>query len=236
MAETNWTFFGASAADVTRGVTAAFTKPNGGGNFTFGFNSKVDGSKVVGAYYNATNFAPLRDDSAQLTGGSIRGALMRSSASTNPLGFTVGLFINLAAGDASSNSYVLALSNDNPSRIILAKLALQTAVSTALASTVQLRTSSATYVAGTWLHLRLDSICNPNGDVVLSCKYNNLATNPVTAPVWESIPGMNDFIDDSLAINTGINPLAGGYLGYYFQSSAIGARAFVDHIVPERAK
>jgi hypothetical protein len=236
MAETDWGFFGAAAADIARGVTAAFTKPNDGGSFAFGFNSKVAQSKAVGLYYNHTNFSPLQNDAAQLTGGSIRGALMRSGASVNPIGFYVGLYINLATPSETSEGYVLGLSSDSPSRIVLAKMMPSVELSTSLANPTKLAVSSASFLPDTWVHLRLDSIVNPNGDVVLRCLQNNMSNHPVTAPVWEAIPGISDFVDDALGINSGSLPRAGGYLGFCFQSSIAGGRAFVDHVSVRRAR
>jgi len=61
MAETDWTFLlnSASAASVDRGVTTGTGKPNGGGNFAFGFNSLVNDQSVVGLYVNGANFTPM---------------------------------------------------------------------------------------------------------------------------------------------------------------------------------
>jgi hypothetical protein len=87
MAESDFGFFGASAADTKRGVSAGFTPPNGGGSFVFGFNSQLAQAKSSGVYYDATNFAPLRDDSSNATGGSVRGdpdatTILSTSSST----------------------------------------------------------------------------------------------------------------------------------------------------------
>lgn len=223
MAESDFSVFGAAAADIARGVTAGFTPPNGGGNFVFGFNSKVSGAKATGLYYNATNFAPLRDDNGYATGGSVRGCLKRGR-SVSSVGYSIGLFIGLQATTENDTGYILGLSNDDPSAIVLAK----TTPLTGLTSAAALAVSSETFTWDTWLHLRLDAIVNPNGDVVLKCFRNDLDTNPVTAPVWEAISGLSDFIDDSLGINSGSNPLAGGYGGWFFQSTAASMRGFID--------
>lgn len=225
MAETDFGLFGDAAGDIARGVTAGFTPPNGGGSFVFGFNSRVAGSKAVGLFYNAAKFAPLRDDSDNATGGSVRGCLKRGR-SVNPLGFSTGLFVNLINTTTLDKGYILGLSDNDPHAIVLAKMSLAAGLDPT--STSILRASSETFLWDTWLHLRLDSIVNPNGDVVLKCLRNDLTQHPCTAPVWEVIPGMTDFIDDALGISSGSDPLGGGYAGFYFQSTVVGERAFVD--------
>lgn len=225
MAESNFGIFGAAAGSIARGVTAGFTPPNGGGNFVFGFNSKVAGDEAVGLFYNATGFAPLRDDELNATGGSVRGALQRGR-SVASVGFSTGLFICLQATTENDKAYILGLSDDDPSAIVLAKVAPSSGLDGE--ATTTLRTSSATYTWETWLHLRLDAIVNPNGDVVLKCYQSDLENYPVTSPNWEAIPGMTDFIDDALGINSGSAPMAGGYGGWFFQSTISGARSFID--------
>lgn len=238
MAETDFNIFGDAAGDVSRGVTAGQTPPNGGGSFVFGFNSKVTGSKVVGLHPGGvTNFAPLRDDTNTATGGSVRAAIKRG-LSVSPTGFSCGLFINLVAATANDFAYVLGLSDNDPHAIVLAKVSLVAGLDPT--STSILRTSSATFLPDVWHHLRLDSIVNPNGDTVLRCFSNDLNTNPVSAPVWTQITGMDDFIDDALGIATqdtgSPTPLAGGFGGFYFQSTNTNLRAFVDHFELHRQK
>ena len=229
MAETDFGIFGATAADLARGVTSGFAVPSGGDTFTFGFNSKGTGNIATGLYYNATNFAPLRDDSANATGGSVRAALKRG-VSVSATGFSIGIFCNLVTTTESDVAYVLGLSDNDPHSIVLAKTALN--INLDQASTKILRVSSETFTWDTWLHLRLDSIVNPNGDVILKCFRNSLATHTVKAPTWVAISGMTDFVDDALGVasnDTGTpDPLAGGYAGFYFQSSKAGSRGFVD--------
>lgn len=231
MAESDFGIFGAAAGDIGRGVTAGFTPPNGGGNFVFGFNSKVTGAKAAGLYYNAAGFAPLRDDESNATGGSVCGALQRGR-SVSAVGFSVGLFINLQSTTENDKAYILGLSDDDPSAIVLAKVAPITGLDAE--ATTTLRVSSETFTWETWLQLRLDAIVNPNGDVVLKCLQNDLDINPVTSPNWEAIPGMADFIDDALGINSGSDPMAGGYGGWYFQSTISGARGLIDQFTMSR--
>jgi len=235
MAETNFAVIGAEAGAMARGVTAAFTPPpaNATNAFVFGFKSKASGGQAAALYYNATNYAPLRDDAANATGGSIRLAMKRG-VSVTPNGYSVAIFINLQGTSVSDVGYLLGLSNDEPSSIVLAKLAPSSGLD--IDSTNILRTSSATYTQDTWVQLRLDSIVNPNGDVVLKCFQNDLDNYKVDDPTWESISGMDDYIDDALAINSGSDPLAGGYMGFCCYSSILNGVALVDHLECYRQK
>ena len=229
MPESDFEVFGASAAEIKRGVTAGLTPPNGGGNFVFGFNSQVAEAVACGLYYNAVNFNPLKNNAGDPTGGSVRIAMKRG-VSTSPLNYASGLFMCLQGASAPSDSdtgYILGLADNDPSEIVLAKVAPNAGLDPT--ATTALRVSSATYTWDTWLHLRLDVIVNPNGDVVLKVYMNNLDSNPVTAPVWETVVGLEDFVDDSLGINSGSNPLAGGWAGWYFYSNQSQSRGAFDN-------
>lgn len=230
MAETDWGIIGSDAQYVRRGVTAGFTPPNGGSSFVFGFRSTVAEDNSVGLYYNPTagKYNPLVDEDSNATGGSVRGALQRYT-SANALGFSVFLFMNLQGTTTSEYGYLLGLSNNDPHEIMLAKTTIAAGLDPTDTATV-LRTSSQTYAVGNWLHLRLDAIVNPNGDTVLKCFQNDLTTNLVSNPTWAAIAGMDDYIDDSLGINSSANPLAGGYAGFGFESSIVSAHALVDHV------
>jgi len=239
MAETDWNIFGSAAGDVTRGVTAGQTPPNGGGDFIFGWNSRSTGTHAVGMHPGGVaNFAPLRDDSSNATGGVVQAAIKRGQ-SPSPIGFSVGLFMNLVNTTENDYAYILGLSDNDPHEIVLAKCALNAGLDPT--TDYILRTSSQTYLNDTWLHLRLESIVNPNGDVVLRCFQNDLNTNAVTSnTTWEAIVGMDDFIDDALGIataDTGLEtPLAGGYGGAFFVAEGENRRAFVDHFQMWRQK
>jgi hypothetical protein len=233
MAESDFAFFGASASQIKRGVTAGYTPPSGGSAFVFGFNSQSAGDLASGVYYNATNFAPLRDDSSpqNATGGSVSGALKRaiSQAAT---GYSIALFMCLQGASAPTTEdtgYLLGLSDADPHNIILAKGAPSVGLDPDSSEITVLETSSETFSWDTWVHLRLDAIVNPNGDVVLKCYQNDLDTNAVTAPSWEAITGISDYIDDALGANTNSNPLAGGFAGWVFQSSQAYRRGVIDH-------
>ena len=91
--------------------------------------------------------------------------------------------------------------------------------------------SADSFALGTWLHLRLDVIVNPNGDVVLSAFQNDLGAHPISsAPDWKPINGMASFIDDRLAVNTGTAPLTSGRGGFALAVKDTTRRGFFDAI------
>jgi hypothetical protein len=235
MAEADFNFMtgGLNAATVARGVSAGFTPPNGGGTFVFGFHSLATTPGAVGLYANQTNFDPLLDDSANATGGSVRGAIQRG-ASGGPLGFAPFLFIGVQGTTVNDQGYLLGLSDNDPHEIILRKGSPVNGLSPTASGV--LRTGSSTFIPDTWLHLRLDMIVNPNGDVVLKVFESDLTANPVTAPVWAASPGIADFIDDALGVNSGSAPFTGGRVGFGFETSDISRRGFFDHLEILRQK
>lgn len=229
MAEADWTVLTNSlaAGSVKRGVTGGITRPNGGGNFLYGFNSLDSSQGVVGLFTNQVNFAPMAK------GGSVRAAIKRGigGGKTN---FAPFIFICLGGALVTDQGYMLGLGDSDPHRIILRKGALtgglpDAAVTSPPTSGV-LRKSTATYSEDTWLHLRLDAVVNTNGDVVLNVYRNDLAANSVASPVWAAIDGMAQFIDDALGVNSGSAPFTSGRGGFGFQTKDVTRRSYFDHL------
>lgn len=249
MASTDWTECSGNldTNTVARGVTAGTTPPNGGSSFVYGMNSLSATVGAVGLYVNATGnsganalFAPMQTDSNIATGGSIRGALIRGTSSEPQTGFAPFLFINLKSGltsnpNVNDTAYILGLEDANPARIVLRKGPLSGGLSVDTTKST-LAVSSNAYSPGTWVHIRLDAIFNQNGDVVLLAFQNDLTTNPVTAPVWNSIPGIPTVVDDALAVNSGTTPLSGGFAGFAMYTGALQKRCYFDQIQVLRQK
>lgn len=235
MAQANWSYLtgGLDAATVARGVSAGFTPPNGGSTYVYGFNSLNDSTGVVGLFNNALNFDPMLDDLGDATGGSIRGAIKRGLSGAHT-GFAPFFFMGLTGDSVSDEAYMLGLSDDSPNTVILKKGPLNSGL--VPDSTGVLGLGATTYLPDIWHHLRLDVIVNPNGDVILKCYYSDLTSNPVTAPVWQAIPGLETFIDDALSVNSGTAPLIGGRAGWGFYTSEISRRGFYDHIQVARQR
>lgn len=241
MSSADWTILTGSlgVTYVKRGVTAGVAKPNGGSNFVYGFNSIELDEGVAALTNNQTNFAPIAK------GGSIRGAIKRAPGSGLE-NFAPFLFIGLQGTNVSDNAYILGLGDDDPHHIILRKGTLASGVPdvapTPTTSPRVLLRSSASFENDTWLHLRLDMIVEPTGDVILQVYQNDLDVNPVTAPSWELITGMEGpqyptiigFIDDSLGVNTGLAPYTSGRAGFGHYNNDVGRQSFFDQIVVGR--
>lgn len=91
--------------------------------------------------------------------------------------------------------------------------------------------SGESFSQGTWLHLRLDVIVNANGDVVLKVLRNDLGTHPLGSPPdWQPVPGMAEFIDDHLGINSGSQPLTSGRGGFGMAVTEVTRRGYFDHL------
>ena len=86
-------------------------------------------------------------------------------------------------------------------------------------------------IGAAWLHLQLEVVANSNGDVVINVRQS-LATP--TAPVWTSVPGIVQFVDDCTAVRTGSRPLSGGFVGHAGVFRAANAWAQHDFIEAAR--
>lgn len=236
MAESDWTILTDSlgGASVARGVTAGIDKPNGGGSFVYGFNSKAVVDGAVGLFANLVNFAPMSK------GGSVRGALKRAPSGGNT-GFAPFLFIGLQGPSVNDLGYLLGIGDDEPGHIVLRKGAIVGGLPDLAPnppSTSVLMRSTETFENDTWLHLRLDMIRQGSGDVLLQVFANDLDVNPVTSPVWERITGMEGpqypsiegFVDDALGVNTGSAPYTSGRAGFAFRVEDVTRRGFFDHL------
>ena len=226
VSETDWSYLddGLDAAAVARGVTTGVARPPGGGNFAYGCNSLSTAQGVVGLFCNQTGCAPMPK------GGSVRGCMQRG-VSGGPLNFAPFLFIGLQGTSANDQAYLLGLGDGDPHHIVLRKGVLAGGLPDTLAGPGALRCSSATFQPGTWLHLRLDMIANQNGDVLLQVFQNDVAAHPLgTAPAWAPIPGMDQFIDDALAINSGTRPFTSGRAGFGLFTKDVTRRAAFDNI------
>jgi len=227
MASTDWNVCDDSlgTGSVKRGATAGFAPPPGGGSFIYGFASKDTSVGAVGLFVNLTNFAP------SAKGAKVTGALKRAT-SGGPTGFSVFLFSCLQGPSVDDQGYMLGLEDEDPSRIVLRKGALSGGLpDVAPGGSGVLRRSNATFALDTWKHLRLDVIAELNGDVRLQVFVNDLSLHNLgTAPTWAAIPGMDEFVDDALGINSGTAPFTSGRHGFGFRTSDVTRNAFVDHV------
>lgn len=229
MASTDFTnLTGNLTSGVVKGVTDSPPSgvPNGGGVFSYGIGrtaSGVDG--VVGFFHNGSGFTPTAK------GGSIMCAMVKEGKGTdtgNNLVYAPLIFGALQGANVTDLGYQLGLTEEEPARIVLAKGALTAGLDPAGAGV--LRLSSASIVKGTWVHLRLDIVEQPSGDVLLKVFQNDLTANAVTSPSWAAIAGMADVVDDALAYNTGSAPLLTGRMGLAMRmGTETGRYSYFDH-------
>lgn len=229
MASADWSFLndGLDATNVDRGVTTGVARPNGGGSFVYGFNSLTPSVGAVGLFTNLVSFAPMAK------GARIHGCVKRLP-SGGPIGFAPFFFLGLQGPSVNDQGYLLGLADGDPYHLVLKKGApiagLDDLAPDPGSNGVLLR-STATFDPDTWHHLRLDMIVNLNGDVLLQCFSNDLAAHAIgTAPTWVPIPGMEEFIDDALQINSGSAPLTSGRGGFAFKTEDVTRRAAFDQI------
>ena len=238
MAEVDWTELtgGLSDSEIDSGATAGVGVPNGGGSFVYGFNSLAVVNGARGIAVNLANFAPMAK------GGRITAAIQRGVSGGNT-GFAPMMFIGLQGPDVSDNGYLLGLSDNDPSHLLLKKGSIASGLTEGtLGSGGLLAQGTVAKNIGEWYHFRLDMVVNDNGDVILNVFENDLTTNAVTAPVWETVPGMDSlspstgraFIDDTLGVNSGSSPFLTGRAGIALQATDTARRGFFDQITLQR--
>ena len=229
MASSDWTECTDSLASgsVKRGVTAGLGVPPGGGSFVYGYHSMDVTIGAVASFCNIANYAPTSK------GASVRGVLSRR-AGGGPEGFSAYLFAGLQGSSVNNAGYILGISDADPAHIVLSKGQLVAGVVDLLPDAPVngvFRRSTETVAIDAFTHLRLDMIVNTNGDVRLQVFKNDLGANPIgVAPSWVAIPGMAEFVDDALAVNSGSAPYTSGRCGFGFRTSDVTRRATVDHV------
>lgn len=231
MAEADWTAWTAAtngaldSGDVSKGVSNAFTPPNGGGSFIHAFHSLQPVAGVAGYNYSALSaFNPITGQKC----GSMRGVLRRYAAGVGyapMIGFITGTTL------ASSKAYILGLSNTDPYQYVLRK----GLVSGGLDPTGDdvIRKSDESFNSNTlWHQLRLDVIVNPQGDVVLNVLASDLTLHTVSSPSWAAVPGMDSFTDDGNGILTGTLPLTTGFRPFFshFNEGESGKVSMFDQL------
>ena len=234
MAEADWTAFTTNSlgdGDVAKGVTNALTPPahSGSNQFVNAFHSLQATIGWAGYYYNSSAFNPI----APNKGGSIRGAIRRYAAGTQ---YAPMLAFISSTDPAAGSAYILGLSDSEPYQIVLRKGLVGGGLDPTGADV--LRVSDATWNSNSkWFHLRLDIIVNPQGDVVLNVKQNDLDTETVDDPDWIDIPGMESFTDDALGILTQFGtspnpPITSGFRGAFghFNNGEAGKVSLFDQL------
>lgn len=214
-----------SSSDTARGVTTGTTKPNGGGNFVYVMNSRTAAEGTVALFANQANFAPTA------TGADVSAAMVRL-AGGGPAGWSAYVFAALSGPSVDDTGYLLGLSDGDPCHVELRKGVLGVGLpdETPLGANTVLRRSTLTVPIATWVHLRLEVVVQPFGDVILNCYQSDLGAHAVSAPTWVAIAGMDPFTDDVAGIATGSLPYTTGRAGFGVRVDDVTRRAAFDYL------
>lgn len=227
-----------SSATTANPVTSAVVAlPNGNdGDFVLGIHSITNDPGVVFYYSTSASFAPAAK------GGTVHLALQKG-ASAGDDKHSPFIFLGLGGTGSTSRAYMLGLDEGATPRLALRKGSLAAGLpAVAPGSQGVLRRSSSTFSIGAWLHLRLDAILQPNGDVTLKVFQSDLGAHSIQSPVWTAVTGMADFTDDAGGINSsllGITgteslPLTSGRMGWGTKVADANRNSYFARVGPER--
>lgn len=183
----------------------------------------------------ATGAWGLRDDhNAPIVpcaaGGSATVVMRRGYGAAFAAGAAPFLFVGLQASSVASAAYLLGLSDGANGRVALVKGTPLGGIPDVAPGTLGvLRRSTATRAPGAWVHLRLDVIVNPGGDVLLQAFENDLERHALGSEQWDPIDGIEEVNDDTLYVATGSAPLIGGYIGFGARLATAGALVTFDY-------
>lgn len=223
-----------------RGVSNAFTRPYGGGNFVYAFRSADSSVGFAGWAINLANFNPI----ASGKGASLSCAIKKYDSNKVTYAPMFGLVNSL--NPSTGNGYLLGLT-EGTSYYYACKKGNPAGGLSASASNI-LRKSRDAYTnvgdgMAAWHHLKMDVIVNPHNEVHLKFYKNALQVahaagvgGPVDDPEWLAIPGMEDFIDDSAGVLTLSLPYTGSFFAIFghYCSNVPGASSLFDHFVCAR--
>jgi len=216
-----------STSAVARNVSNGLASPGGAPDDSiYAMNSLLAQQGVVARRFTPqapnTNFSPL------LYGGEISYAVQRAP-SGGLTGWDAWIFMALQGPDVADSAYILGLANGDPCYIELRKGSLAGGLPDENVGGANkiLRRSSVAVAVGTYVHIRLEHVVNSNSECTLNCWWS--LSGDVTAPVWEQIPGMAPFIDDSVGINSGSLPYLSGYAGHGARFLDATRRVYFDH-------
>lgn len=205
-------------------MTSAVVAPAGGGSWVYATHSLVSAAGIVALYSGLTNFSPMAK------AGDVSAAVYKTGSLCSAF-----VFVCLNGQGSANSAYILGLSDDSPAHIVLRKGQIVNGLpDVAPGSQGVLRRSAATVADATWVHIKLEAISEPGGDVVLNVYQSDLSLYDVDAPVWAAVAGMASFTDDALQVNSGSAPLTSGRVGFGSVSSEINRIAAFDEIVTNR--
>jgi hypothetical protein len=213
MAETDWERLTVNALDellCSAGKTTIGSPPEASN--CMGYHLIQSGAGFAGHVLDLTNFNPI----ASGKGGSITICMKKY----NPGDHAPCIFFANGKDVASAEGYILGLSGEEPSRLILKKGHLNSPLTENGEGT--LRISDESWDPDTWLQVSLFVTVQTHGEIALRCRINDPidVSPPIATPA--AIDGMGDFVDDNGAILTSSIPLSGSFYvghGVYFGGS-----------------
>lgn len=212
---------------VARNVSNGLVSPGGAPDDSiYAMNSLLATPGVVARRFTPqapnTNYSPL------LYGGEVSYAIQRAP-SGGTTGWDAWIFMALQGPDVADSAYILGLADGDPCYLELRKGALAGGLpdENVGGANVILRRSSVAVAVGTYVHLKLEHVVNSNQECTLNCWWS--LSGDVTAPVWEQIPGMAPFTDDSVGSNSGSLPYLSGYAGHGARFLDATRRVYFDH-------
>lgn len=210
MAEANWSFMTGSLADsqVRRGASYGYDPPLAGPASVYAMNCIVNTTGAVALYYNGAGYAPTPNGKGLKMTGAIKRGIGGGTT-----GFSAYLFSLAQGTNVSEEAYMLGLGETG--HIVLCKGTLSNGVpDVEPGNSGVLARSTITIPVGTYAHLWLEAIVNPGNDTLVKAKINYSNVDPPSSQNWDTIPGIDDFIDDINGINSGSPGFSSGYGGY----------------------
>jgi hypothetical protein len=237
MSESNFTALSGAltSPSVYYAVTHGIAPPNGATSGVRIFRSTVNTLGVAGEYYNESGFNPTSANTGLLIEFAFKKAVPASGDKFCPMAWVLGQS-NAVTGQA----YILGLTDSGTPKLALRKGQLSGGLPSTAAIGEQgiLALSEATFALDEWIHVQFQAVVNAGGDTVIQVKTNNLADNPVDAPVWEYPSGMLDeelafdatFVDDAAGVASGSPCFTAGRVGIGMWTNESSRVAAFDYI------
>lgn len=232
MAQGDWTEFDddLDSSILKREPTGGLTPPPGGGTYVFAFNSLEQAEGAAGLYVDLANFNPI----ASAKGCQVTGALRKGPGSAT--GYSAFLVALARATSVNDNAYLIGFEGSDPARIKVYKGPIVNGIPSTDPESggVTLMASDESFDIDEWVHIRVDVIVQPSGDVLIKVFKNDLSSHNVDSPSWVPLAGCEEFVDDILGINSGSLPYDGGYVGFGCEVNGVSKRAQFDYLTVTR--
>lgn len=206
-----------SAVSYGKTTEASFSPPEG--SECLGFHSLDNVSGFTGLTLNVSGFNPIAGHK-----GGIFYAILKKQIPQYGGAPVVG-FVDSPSAQGGSG-YLLGLSEEAPSRIILRKGTLGSGMS--ISGTGVLRLSDESFLDATWVELALYLTVNLQGDIALRIRRRD----PVIAGTWSAVPGMADIVDDIIGKASGSVPVEGDFFPVFghYNSGQSGRVSLFDYM------